>query len=120
MPKTAGMPRFEVVVSELDDETLKIDWPLTDGKPPLARIPTDRGLLYRPVPGLTKLNNAYQEFTCKAEYAYDYGMPQWLARIDRRLKPLRPQAPPASSIARDPDSSAVSKHFRHISLIRAG
>ena len=23
-----------------------------------------------------------QEFTFKAEYAYDYGMPQWMARLD--------------------------------------
>jgi asparagine synthase (glutamine-hydrolysing) len=25
----------------------------------------------------------------KAEYAYDYGMPHWLARLDRLLSPLR-------------------------------
>jgi asparagine synthase (glutamine-hydrolysing) len=29
-----------------------------------------------------------QEFTFKAEYAYDVGMPQWLARIDQVLSPL--------------------------------
>src|SRR5690606_1100229 len=28
------------------------------------------------------------EFTVKAEYAYDYGMPQWLARMDRFLTAL--------------------------------
>ena len=28
------------------------------------------------------------EFTFKAEYAYDYGMPQWAARIDHLLSPL--------------------------------
>ena len=28
------------------------------------------------------------EFTFKAEYAYDYGMPQWVARIDHVLSPL--------------------------------
>ena len=27
----------------------------------------------------------YQDFTFKAEYAYDYGMPQRLARIDHAL-----------------------------------
>jgi asparagine synthase (glutamine-hydrolysing) len=48
----------------------------------LARIPTDRGLLHRPVPVATKLNHIVQEFTFRAEYAYDYGMPQWLARLD--------------------------------------
>ena len=31
----------------------------------------------------------YQEFTFKAEYAYDYGMPQWLARLDHVFAPLR-------------------------------
>jgi asparagine synthase (glutamine-hydrolysing) len=28
------------------------------------------------------------EFTFKAEYAYDYGMPQWMARIDHAFAPL--------------------------------
>jgi asparagine synthase (glutamine-hydrolysing) len=28
------------------------------------------------------------EFTFKAEYAYDYGMPQWLARIDHLFSPF--------------------------------
>ena len=28
------------------------------------------------------------EFTFKAEYAYDYGMPQWLARVDHLLAPF--------------------------------
>jgi asparagine synthase (glutamine-hydrolysing) len=28
------------------------------------------------------------EFTFRAEYAYDYGMPQWLSRIDHQLSPL--------------------------------
>jgi len=27
-------------------------------------------------------SHALQEFLFKAEYAYDYGMPQWLARVD--------------------------------------
>ncbi len=57
----------------------------------LAAIPTDRGLLYRPTPGLTTLHHLYQEFTFRAEYAYDYGMPQWLARVDGALRVLRPE-----------------------------
>ena len=28
------------------------------------------------------------EFQFKAEYAYDYGMPQWVARVDRPLSRL--------------------------------
>jgi asparagine synthase (glutamine-hydrolysing) len=62
---------------------------IEDGNPDLAEIPTDRGLLYRPTPLVTKCKHAYQEFTVKAEYAYDYGMPQWLAAIDHILSPFR-------------------------------
>jgi asparagine synthase (glutamine-hydrolysing) len=54
----------------------------------LGRIPTDRGLVYRGTPVLTKLHHQYQEFTFKAEYAYDYGMPQWVACVDHALAPL--------------------------------
>jgi len=65
---------------------------ISEGNPVLGNIATDRGILYRPVPPLaTKLNHLYQEFTFKAEYAYDYGMPQYLARIDGALAPLHPE-----------------------------
>ena len=49
---------------------------IADGNEDLAKIPTDRGLLYQPVPVITKCRNLYEEFTFRAEYAYDYGMPQ--------------------------------------------
>ena len=39
-------------------------------------------------PVIGKLRHLYQEFTVKSEYAYDYGMPQWLAGIDHVLAPL--------------------------------
>ena len=60
---------------------------IADGNPALDRIPTDRGVggvgtLPEPV------SHALQEFLFKAEYAYDYGMPQWLARVDHVLQPL--------------------------------
>jgi asparagine synthase (glutamine-hydrolysing) len=60
---------------------------IADGDPALARIPTDRGFggiprFYDP------LNQGFIEFTVKAEYAYDYGMPQSVARIDHLLAPL--------------------------------
>jgi asparagine synthase (glutamine-hydrolysing) len=61
---------------------------IADGNADLARIPTDRGLLNHPIPIITKFQHQYEEFTFKAEYAYDYGMPQWLARIDHVLAPL--------------------------------
>jgi len=37
---------------------------------------------------LDKLRIKANAFTVRAEYAYDYGMPQWLVPIDRLLQPL--------------------------------
>jgi asparagine synthase (glutamine-hydrolysing) len=37
---------------------------------------------------LAEFRHQLHEFTFKAEYAYDYGMPQWIARIDHLLSPL--------------------------------
>jgi asparagine synthase (glutamine-hydrolysing) len=61
---------------------------ITDGNPQLTAFPTDRGPLGRPGV-LGKLSEQFQEFTFKAEYAYDYGMPQWVARVDHLLSWLR-------------------------------
>ena len=61
---------------------------IADGNPALGNIPTDRGLVFRSIPGITQALHQYQEFTFKAEYAYDYGMPQWLARLDHIFAPL--------------------------------
>lgn len=48
------------------------------GNPALAELRTDRG-----TPGLNSyLTRAILQFSFKAEYAYDYGMPQWLASLD--------------------------------------
>ena len=59
---------------------------IADGSPPLRQIPTDRGV------GGTGLAGAASrkvlEFLTKAEYAYDYGMPQRLAQIDYFLSPF--------------------------------
>jgi len=60
---------------------------IADGRPALTRIPTDRGLGGNGIVP-ERILHPYQEFTFKAEYAYDYGMPQWLARIDRVFAPL--------------------------------
>ncbi len=62
-----------------------------DGDPSLLKIRTDRG---------DAGNNGFlaalfwrrlQEFTIKSEYAYDYGMPQWMSRFDHILSPLHPE-----------------------------
>jgi len=61
---------------------------IAEGSPALARIRTDRGAgggLPRP---MAALQQAYLNFTFKAEYAYDYGMPETVARVDHALARL--------------------------------
>jgi asparagine synthase (glutamine-hydrolysing) len=62
---------------------------IADGNPALGKIATDRGLAFGSIPGINRALHLYQEFTFKAEYAYDYRMPQWLARLDHAFAPLR-------------------------------
>lgn len=54
----------------------------------LARLPTDRGQVIESFPLAGVLRSAIRELSFKAEYAYDYGMPQWLAALDHALAPL--------------------------------
>ena len=59
-----------------------------DGNPALGRLSSDRGVNGNR-PGLASLlKRASREFTFKAEYAYDYGMPQPLAHVDHFLSGL--------------------------------
>jgi asparagine synthase (glutamine-hydrolysing) len=64
---------------------------VADGDSRLARIPTDRGIRYGASRVLNCLSRSRQQFLLKGEYAYDYGMPNWLARVDRLLSPLNMQ-----------------------------
>jgi len=60
---------------------------IRDGSRELARLPTDRGL--NGSDSLSSaIKHAYLEFTFKAEYAYDYGMPQWVAQVDHAFAPF--------------------------------
>jgi asparagine synthase (glutamine-hydrolysing) len=64
---------------------------IRDGNRELCKIRTDRGEIRN---GHSRhlaasIQRNLLEFTFKAEYAYDYGMPQWVARIDHLLAPLR-------------------------------
>jgi asparagine synthase (glutamine-hydrolysing) len=59
-----------------------------DGSIAMQRIRTDRGFGGSPGLGSWVAQN-FQEFTFKAEYAYDYGMPQWLAGVDHFFAPLK-------------------------------
>ena len=59
---------------------------IADASPTLARIRSDRGVGARGLWGLA--TRGVLEFTFKSEYAYDYGMPQWVAGIDHTLSSL--------------------------------
>lgn len=57
---------------------------IREGNPALANLRTDRGS-----GGLNSaLTHLYLEFFFKAEYAYDMGMPRWMARIDHLFAPF--------------------------------
>jgi asparagine synthase (glutamine-hydrolysing) len=79
-------PNSAIVKSDIfedNDDCVRL---IADGDAVLRGIPTDRGL---GVQGKwAAVTRGLQEFTFKAEYAYDYGMPQWLARVDHVLSPL--------------------------------
>lgn len=57
---------------------------IREGNPELAQLRTDRG-----IGGLNSVfTRGFLEFFFKAEYAYDYGMPQWIAQVDHLFAPL--------------------------------
>jgi len=62
---------------------------IADGDRALGRIRTDRGVGGSAGRLSAAASRALLEFQFKAEYAYDYGMPQWVAWIDGRLSRLR-------------------------------
>ncbi len=61
---------------------------IRDGNPKLARIMTDRALGDGASRTVSSVGHAYLEFLFKAEYAYNHGMPQWLARMDHVVSGL--------------------------------
>jgi asparagine synthase (glutamine-hydrolysing) len=62
---------------------------IADGDATLRQIRTDRGLGQSGGRLSAAALRHLLGFTFKAEYAYDYGMPQSVARIDHLLSPLR-------------------------------
>ncbi len=61
---------------------------INDGNPALGRIATDLGGSTESNPLIAQWRRQIQKLTFKAEYAYDCGMPQWLAKLDHALAPL--------------------------------
>jgi asparagine synthase (glutamine-hydrolysing) len=76
----SAMPKSDIFEDNEDCAHL-----IADGNTALREIRTDRGLGGPPGKWSTAIVRGVLEFTFRAEYAYDYGMPQWLARIDHAL-----------------------------------
>lgn len=55
---------------------------IAEANPALGRISTDRGFKYGSNTIVNRLSQSKEQFLAKAEYAFDYGMPQWLAPIE--------------------------------------
>jgi len=77
--------RAPAPVFTANDSSIRL---IADGHRELLRVPTDRGL----AGGRGRLSEAVAhgclEFLFKAEYAYDMGMPQWVARVDHLFSSL--------------------------------
>jgi asparagine synthase (glutamine-hydrolysing) len=80
-------PESDIVKSDLFETNGECSRLIADGNAALHRIPTDRGLGGEDT-WSARISRAMLEFSFKAEYAYDYGMPQWLARVDHSLSML--------------------------------
>jgi asparagine synthase (glutamine-hydrolysing) len=75
----ALMYRAPLNVRNTMELTLRL---IADGNLALAAIPSDRGFGGNKRFPVSTVAKSYYEFLFKAEYAYNYGMPQWLAKID--------------------------------------
>jgi asparagine synthase (glutamine-hydrolysing) len=62
---------------------------IADGNRELLAVPTDRGLGGNSGRFSEAASHAFLEFLFKAEYGYDMGMPQWVARADHALSALQ-------------------------------
>lgn len=59
---------------------------ITEGNPELGKLTTDRGIGGNLTFPFSTLAHWYYEFSFKAEYAYDYGMPHWMAALDNTFR----------------------------------
>jgi asparagine synthase (glutamine-hydrolysing) len=77
--------RAPASANESNDVCLRL---IADGDARLGRIRTDRGLGGASGPVARAAQQAVLQFFFKAEYAYDYGMPQAVAKVDHFLSSL--------------------------------
>jgi asparagine synthase (glutamine-hydrolysing) len=78
--------RGQDAACQTEDLALRL---IGDGGRNLLRIRTDLGLAGTAGPLSQAISRNMLKFTFKADYAYNYGMPQWLAQIDHLVSPLR-------------------------------
>jgi asparagine synthase (glutamine-hydrolysing) len=78
---------FRAPQSTIENNNVRLQL-IADGNQMLRQIRTDVGVggRHEVFPGA--IIRRYQDFTFKADYAYDHGMPRWVARVDHALSPL--------------------------------
>jgi asparagine synthase (glutamine-hydrolysing) len=62
---------------------------IAESNPALAKSGTDRGAGTKSLPIVRGLRRAFQEGIFKTEYYFDYGMPNWLSKVNRVLAPFQ-------------------------------
>jgi asparagine synthase (glutamine-hydrolysing) len=77
---------FRAPASTLANNDLRVRL-IEDGSPDLRKIRTDLGFAGGGGRLAEEMSRRFHRFTMSTEYAYDYGMPQWLAQIDHRRQP---------------------------------
>jgi asparagine synthase (glutamine-hydrolysing) len=78
---------YQAPPTSRDDNALSLRL-IAEGCPGLRHLGTDRGIALGRVSGVGQARRLVEEFMFKAEYAYDYGMPQWLAKADHAFASL--------------------------------
>jgi asparagine synthase (glutamine-hydrolysing) len=81
-------PNSAIAKSDIFEDNEDCARLIADGNTALRQLRTDRGLGGPPGSWSAPILRTLLEFTFRAEYAYDYGMPQWLARIDHAFSPF--------------------------------
>jgi asparagine synthase (glutamine-hydrolysing) len=81
-------PNSAIAKSDIFEDSDDCSRLIAEGNPTLQRIRTDRGLGGAQGKWSGPVVRSLLEFSFRAEYAYDYGMPQWLARVDHTLSPF--------------------------------
>jgi asparagine synthase (glutamine-hydrolysing) len=75
---------FRAPASALDSREVSLKL-IAAGNPLLGRIPTDRGITWPANPYVNRVRYFWKDTMARAEYACDYGLPNWLAPVDRCL-----------------------------------